>query len=131
MTSSHSNQRAGAVSPLALLILCASLSLSGLLVWKGLDSRDVPTKAADSTVASSVSMPVDDQPQTRLKPIEAIQVGDRVAGEQPLGETDESLGLDVDPRTWKTLTLKAPKEDGSWADVTLLRPDWWLEQRPA
>ena len=67
-----------------------------------------------------------------LQPIEAIEVGQRLPPvDNPAGEMDLSFGLTVDPPTWRTLELRAPKLDGSWAQVTLLRPVAWLEQQLA
>jgi len=54
-----------------------------------------------------------------------------VLGENPTGQFDESLGREVDPATWRKLTLRAPKRDGTYADVVLLRPQWWLDERGA
>ena len=42
---------------------------------------------------------------------------------------DESLGVRVNREKWWQLNLRAPKNDGSWADVTLLRPLGWLKDQ--
>jgi hypothetical protein len=57
-------------------------------------------------------------------------VGDRVLADNPSGEEDRSLGQ-VDPRTWRKVELRAAKRDGGWAEVVLLRPASWLEERQA
>jgi hypothetical protein len=63
------------------------------------------------------------------KPIREIELGERVWAENPTGEEDLSLGVEVEPATWRRLELRAPKEDGTWAEVVLLRPEWWLEEQ--
>jgi RHS repeat-associated protein len=65
------------------------------------------------------------------KPIEQVQVGDRVHVDSAEAEHDLSLGDDVDPATWRRIELRAPKQDGSWANVTLLRPLAWIAERNA
>lgn len=62
------------------------------------------------------------------KPIEEIRVGDRILAENPTGHEDTSLG-EFDPDAWRTITLRAEKTDGSYCDIVLLRPLWWLEDR--
>jgi hypothetical protein len=67
-----------------------------------------------------------------LKAIAEIKVGQRVVAEIPSSqEPDLEFGEEVDPPNWRKLVLRAPKEDGSWADVALLRPNWWLEEQEA
>lgn len=69
--------------------------------------------------------------RTTLTPIEQIQVGDRVLAESPTGEEDTAFGSEIIPSDWRKLTLRAPKRDGTTAEVVLLRPLTWLnEQRP-
>jgi hypothetical protein len=69
------------------------------------------------------------------KPIEQIQVGERVLADNPLldDETDEdgSFRDEIDPSSWRRVVLKAPKTDGTFARVTLLRPMTWLKDRRA
>jgi hypothetical protein len=62
-------------------------------------------------------------------PIQDVEVGDRMALDgEPRGDVDRTLGDDVDPATWREVALLVPEGDG-WADVKLLRPRWWLEER--
>jgi hypothetical protein len=49
-----------------------------------------------------------------------------VAVEDAPTDEDLSFGDDVDPATWRRVLLRAPKDDGGWSDVTLLRPAAWL-----
>jgi len=69
--------------------------------------------------------------QTSTKQIQNVTTGVWVKAENPTGEQDLQFGTDVDPETWKLLKLKAPKTDGSYAKVTLLRPDAWLKSNQA
>jgi hypothetical protein len=66
----------------------------------------------------------------RLKRISEIRVGDRVLAENPSGEEDRALG-EVDPRTWRRVELRATKHNGGSADIVLLRPASWLQEREA
>lgn len=67
--------------------------------------------------------------QNRTCPIEQIQVGDRVLAESPTGEEDIAFGSEIIPSDWRKLTLRAPKRDGTVADVVLLRPLTWLKEQ--
>ena len=66
---------------------------------------------------------------TQLIPIEQLVVGERVLAESPTGEEDLQFGSDIIPSEWRKLTLRAPKRDGTVADVVLLRPLTWLNQQ--
>ncbi len=67
--------------------------------------------------------------KTDLTPIEQIQVGDRVLAESPTGEEDTTFGSEIIPSDWRKLTLRAPKRDGTTAEVVLLRPLTWLNEQ--
>jgi hypothetical protein len=67
--------------------------------------------------------------RTTLTPIEQIQVGDRVLAESPTGEEDTAFGSEIIPADWRKLTLRAPKRDGTTAEVVLLRPLTWLNEQ--
>ena len=63
--------------------------------------------------------------------ISSMKVGDQVPADNPTGEHDDEFGDTVDPPSWRKLVLLAPKKDGSFADVELLRPLTWLEEQQA
>jgi hypothetical protein len=65
----------------------------------------------------------------RLKAIQDVRVGDRVAADGPVVEDDDELAQEVEPATWRRLGLRAPKTDGSFAEVELLRPQSWLAEQ--
>ncbi len=67
--------------------------------------------------------------KTTLTPIEQIQVGDRVLAESPTSEEDTAFGSEIVPSDWRKLTLRAPKRDGTLAEVVLLRPLTWLNEQ--
>ena len=100
--------------------------------WLGLGTvaPDATRNAAEhelQQVAGVASVVPADAPRT--KNIEDIRVGDRVVAGNPTEELDLSLGLDEpDTSGWRKLVLRAPKTDGSWSDIELLRPTWWLER---
>ncbi len=66
---------------------------------------------------------------TTLTPIEQIQVGARVLAESPTGEEDTAFGSEIISSDWRKLTLRAPKRDGTVAEVVLLRPLTWLNEQ--
>jgi hypothetical protein len=70
-------------------------------------------------------------PRIAFTPIEQIRVGDRVLGENPLEPPDHQFGDEVTPATWRKMDLRCRKKDGSDAEVTLIRPVAWLEERGA
>jgi hypothetical protein len=75
--------------------------------------------------------PTDHRAQVVTKAIEDIQLGERVLGENPESSVEDRGAAEPDPATWRELHLRAPKVDGSWADVKLLRPVSWLEEQQA
>jgi hypothetical protein len=113
---------------LSFLWLFACLVGAGLCTFKGLGGH---FSQLEPTAMASVAgvAPRTDTKKPLIKPIQDIQVGEWVLADNPTGEEDLSLGDEVDPATWKRLELRAPKEDGSYADVVLLRPQWWLDEQ--
>jgi hypothetical protein len=109
----------------SLLALAALLVLTGL-AWPWLQGDAVQRPAAAPLTPASLS-----QPTIEFVPIAQIEVGQRVPAENPVEEWDGSLGVEVDPVTWRKLTLSCPKRDGTSAQVVLLRPNWWLADQGA
>jgi len=68
-------------------------------------------------------------PVTQLIPIEQRLVGQRVRSDNPAAGVDLQFGADIIPSEWRKLTLRAPKRDGTVADVVLLRPLTWLNKQ--
>lgn len=101
--------------------LGACLALGSLLLF-----RAVPASWFGSAPEAPPALKSRTEPHT--KKIEEIRVGDRVVADNPTEERDLSLGEDVDPKNWRKIELRAPKRDGSWAEVVLLRPVSWLEE---
>lgn len=62
------------------------------------------------------------------EPIEMARVGTAAWSENPQDNYDYQFGRSIDPTTWKQLVLRAAKDDGSYCDINLLRPDWWIEE---
>ncbi|MEO1530449.1 MAG: polymorphic toxin-type HINT domain-containing protein [Planctomycetota bacterium] len=64
------------------------------------------------------------------KPIEEIQVGDRVFAQNPLvADAERATWVEPDWNEWLHLSLVMPREDGSELKIELLRPESWaLEQ---
>lgn len=63
--------------------------------------------------------------------IESAQVGMAAWSHNPTGEEDLQFGDHVDPATWKHLILRSQKADGSFCDINLLRPGWWINDQAA
>lgn len=105
---------------LTLALLIAGLACTALGVQKLVDGRS-PATAAPSRGAAPAS-----------SPIEAVRVGDVVLADAR-AEGDRSLGLapggGPDPAAWRRVRLRVPRPGGADADVELLRPVAWLEER--
>jgi hypothetical protein len=65
------------------------------------------------------------------RPICEIKLGDRVPGENPIETPDERYGKTVDQATWRQVDLRCQKRDGTFAEVSLLRPLTWLNEHNA
>jgi hypothetical protein len=59
------------------------------------------------------------------KPIEEIEVGDRVDGKNP--DDTEEVAPDPDPDSWRKVTLRVEKENGRTLELETLRPLAWIE----
>ena len=53
---------------------------------------------------------------------------DWVLAGNPSGERDTEFGTEIDPPHWRLLHLEAPKADGSWAEIWMVRPLWWITE---
>ena len=105
-----------------------SALLAGLLLFKSF----LPGLTPESSLPTG-ARPASAQPASELVniPIEQIRVGLRVPGLNPELDAGERGDPDPDPATWRQLDLRAPKTDGTWADVVLLRPLSWLQEQQA
>lgn len=108
------------------------------VLWLGLGRDFRHDQAATASTShvhspSEISLSADgaNLAPTTVVPIASIQVGQQLLAEHPTGERDLQFGETVDPPTWRKLSLKALKRDGSYADVTLLRPLTWLDEKNA
>lgn len=104
----------------------------GLAAWFGfgrewLKHNPTPAEASVSPRPSALSP----QPKLEAVAISKMKVGDQVPADNPTGERDTEFGDTVDPPSWRKLVLLAPKKDGSFADVELLRPLAWLQSQSA
>jgi hypothetical protein len=99
-----------------------------LSVAAGFGYRYLTQETAGEVQASiGVAGNIAERPKTT--PIEQIQVGERVAFTiNPTEGLDTSLGMDVNPRTWRKITLRT--ESGSH-EIVLLRPESWIKQHQA
>ncbi len=117
-----------------LLVIAVAITFGSFSVYKALgggrtERSEVPAVSnLASAILTSATAP---RPtvKTTLTPIEQIQVGDRVLAESPTGEEDTAFGSEIIPSDWRKLTLRAPKRDGTTAEVALLRPLTWLNEQ--
>jgi hypothetical protein len=125
--------------PLRLLrgsgaLLCLLISLlciwqgSGVLIGDHQPDRAVASPDRARLHAVSVSHSPGGVPLAGMR-IDEIDVGQWVLAENPVEEDDAEFGIEVIPGEWRLLDLRAPKEDGTYADVRMLRPRWWIEQQ--
>lgn len=111
---------------LAPLLMLSGLVIGTFCFWQ---SHQSSGKALAVAALATPTTKTDRKPVT--VPIEQIRPGQWVVAGNPGEEEDFEFGADIDPPNWRLLTLKAPKQDGSWADVQLLRPVWWLDEEKA
>jgi len=87
--------------------------------------RALTHEVAGQAVASIGTAAAYSEPQA-FKPIEQIQVGERVAlSINPTEGLDDSLGTKIHPQDWQKIELR-PDEHSR---VVLLRPEWWVNER--
>jgi hypothetical protein len=118
---------------LSALWLAACLLLAGLAAWRNSPPPNATSGASIASAGVAVATPdlMLAVPQPLPAPIETIRVGQAVLASNPTDEEDLDFGDEVDQATWKHLILRAPKDDGSWCDIELLRPDWWVAESDA
>ncbi len=106
---------------IAVLLLGAFACL-----WRGLTPGEPASRSVMATTPVTHS-----PPQVVEQAIETVRVGQRVwIGDNPSHERDLEVGEDItDPRLWREMRLRSPKRDGTLADVRMLRPAGWLEER--
>lgn len=109
-----------------------TLLATGLL-WGKWQTSTLPQRSYSPVDASkNIKLGKGDVKSRSLtKPIEEIRVGERVLADNPSGETDLTLGKDIEPAKWRKLELRAKKSNGGWCDIVLLRPAKWVETNTA
>jgi len=105
----------------AWVLLCALLA--GCCFWLGTGGDPQPG-VVNLVAVSGVSSP---EPQTR--PIEAIRLGDRLVGRNPIREQAELA--EPDPATWRKISLSMTNQRGLRLWVELLRPQVWIDVHSA
>ena len=109
------------------LVCAAALFFSGWLIISGLNRSSLRSTDA---VPAGRSMAAGRRYATR--PIEQIQVGDRVHARNPQVEQHERASWsDPDWQHWVHLSLTMPLDDGGELKVELLRPESWLLEQIA
>ncbi|MDB5389227.1 MAG: hypothetical protein JWM11_4873 [Planctomycetaceae bacterium] len=111
--------------------MCGWLLLGSMRLFQGLWSGNTMALQPLQASVLSDSDPNDPLQDAEFKSIESIELGERVAVDEERGDHDQEFGADVDPATWKQIDLRAPKKDGTRAEVSLLRPAKWLEEQLA
>jgi len=101
-------KRSKKCSFVGLALLTGALLLSAFCLHKGLSSSRVTTK-----------------------PIEEIQVSDRVVGANPLREDAEADAAIPDASSWRQAKLHLTGDDGHSVEIDLLRPSGWFQEMGA
>lgn len=114
----------------ALTWALGSTLLGAFLIWgsSGASDRTVRRDAAPSRSVRLARTPASPGAAPLLtKAIEGVQLGERVRGTNP--ELDDSARAipDPDPTTWRRVSLRLTKADGSPLEIDLLRPLGWIE----
>lgn len=119
---------------LGLLWLFGWLTLGGALLFHGLGGRiaDIESQAVASVASIETS-------ERLTKPIEDVQVGDRVAAKLPEVSNADELILHqprwdvekINPEQWRRIELTAVEGKDHRFDIVLLRPIEWLRQTKA
>ena len=125
MTHASSNNRIASNSQtkswrsrLGLAWLCLWLSIAAGFGYRYLANE--PT----GEVQASIDVSKNSSTAPKTKPIEQIQVGERVAFTiNPTESLDTTFSFDVNPRTWRKVTLRTAKHE-----VVLLRPATWVNE---
>jgi hypothetical protein len=122
-----------------IIVIAVAITFGGFSVYKALEGEpaniarpersDVPAISNLGTAVLTKAEAPRPAVKTTLTPIEQIEVGDRVLAESPSGEEDTAFGSEIIPSDWRKLTLRAPKRDGTTAEVVLLRPLTWLNEQ--
>lgn len=87
-------------------------------------SRDKPTPFKFEAYAASSQ--VTSLPKRLVtKPIEKVELGERVVGRNPLREQVEVT--EPEPGSWSKICLEMQKNDGGSLSIELLRPHHWVE----
>lgn len=103
-----------------------ALFIMGACAWLTLPARQ---PQSSQSPAAAVSPAATFKPVVRR--IADYRLGFAVLSDSAHGDNDTEFGDHVDAPTWRHLILKASKTDGSYADVELLRPLWWLKEQDA
>src|SRR5262249_25958580 len=95
--------------------------------WKG-ESRSAPVREQSNGPNPSALRSAARPDNPRTKPIEQVDIFDRVLGKNPLLSTEERRTVEPDPATWRVLRLRMIKESGKLLDIKLARPGDWIEK---
>ena len=121
-------------SKLGNLLWALPFLLAGFCFWEALPTGERP---ATSTAIAAIAAPVAGteavpiQRKLLTRPIQEIQVGQRVLADNPELDGLEIPDAEIDPATWRTVRLSMDKPDGSRIDIVLLRSLDWLEEMEA
>lgn len=88
----------------------------------GSSARSVSSRSGDTATS--------EMPRVGTRPIETLQVGDRVLAFNPELSHAERQEI-VEPQWWDWLhlSLSMPKADGSLLEIELLRPEKWVREQ--
>lgn len=115
------------------LWLVAWLALGAFFLWKGIHPNESQPTSPDPNPAS-----LSENSSPLTKPIEQIQVGERVAtgisnelrelADEEIGALPDWDSKPIDPDSWRKVELTLTRDDGSAMDIVLLRPADWITE---
>ena len=117
------------------LIQCvalASFAFAAVFAVKALWPRPLSPESAVAPIAIPTLTVRHDTPVATFatRRIADMDVGMRVvAPGNPAEASDLRFGEEVCADTWQLMELRAPKVDGTVAEVRMIRPRWWLAER--
>ena len=114
------------------LIVALLFVATGICFWQTLAAWQHASPVTRTTLKiQPASLERTDEYEIVPQAIQTIEVGQRVwIGDNPFSERDIRFGDDIsNPDQWRRMVLRCPKRNGSTAQVEMLRPVPWLEER--
>jgi hypothetical protein len=113
--------RVGRIASIACLVVAAFFGI------RSFSTASIPFR--ETEVGDAATFMIGTGGDVKTKPIQDVNVGDRIAGRNPIREQVE--GMEPDPATWRKISLYLEKGNGLGLWIDLLRPLEWIEEHNA